>query len=105
LVIGLLVKSQYTVDNTHFTTQFGFIKSKYALKDFTSMELDRDEHKLTVYSGESYMVIKTSPDWQEDLASEILKNNPDVEYTYTLTSASDEDKKNGTPTDNDKKDE
>ena len=105
LIAALLVKSQYTVDKTHFSTQFGFIKSKFPLKDFTSMELDRDEHKLTMYSGESYMVIKVSPDWQEDLASEILRNNPDVEYTYTLTSVGDGDKTNEKPNDNDKKDE
>ena len=72
LMISLLVKSQYVVDETQLTTQFGFIKSKFPLKDFTSMELDRDEHKLIVYSGESYMVIKVCAEWQDDFASVFL---------------------------------
>lgn len=102
LMICLLVKSQYVVNETHLTTQFGFIKSKFPLKDFTAMELDRDEHKLIVYSGENYMVIKVCAEWQDDFASELLKKNPDVQFSYTLTSASGDEPKNDEPKDDNK---
>ena len=35
IVVSLLIKSQYIVDNAHITTQFGFIKSKTDIKTIT----------------------------------------------------------------------
>ena len=99
LMVSLLVKSQYTVDETNLTTQFGFIKSKYALKDFTSIELDREEHKLVVYSGESFMVMKVCAEWQDEFASELMKKNPDIEFSYTLTTVNGEEPKDNEPKD------
>lgn len=94
LVVSLLIKSQYIVDNENFTTQFGFIKSKYPIKDFTSIELDRSENKLTMYAGEAFMVVSVSPVWQDEFASYLLKINPNIEFSYTLTEVKAKDKPN-----------
>ncbi len=93
LVVSLLIKSEYTVEKEAFTTKFGFIKTKFPLKTITEIELDRDEHKLTVRCGEEFSVLSVSPEWQEDFASELIKANPDIEYSYTLPQAKPEDKK------------
>ena len=57
LVIGILVKSQYIIDETYLISQFGFIKSKFEIKKITSMLLNMDTKKLTVYYGEEFFVL------------------------------------------------
>ena len=84
IVVALLIKSQYIVDDKNFTTQFGLIKSKCALKDITSVVLDRDTNKLTVYMGEAYSVLSVQPSWNEDFVRALLKGNPSIDYSYTI---------------------
>lgn len=84
IVVALLIKSQYIVDDKNFTTQFGIIKSKCALKDITSVVLDRDTDKLTVYMGEAYSVLSVQPSWNEDFVRALLKGNPSIDYSYTV---------------------
>ncbi len=103
LIACLLAKSQYIVDNGYIVTQFGFVKSKYALKEITSISLDRTEHKLTVNAGESFMVLSVSPDWQEDFATAIIKANPDIEFSYTLTEVPKDGENKDEPKDNEKR--
>ena len=57
LMISVLCNSQYIVDDTYYTTQFGFIKSKFPIKDVTKLELDTDTQKLTVFVGEEFSVL------------------------------------------------
>jgi hypothetical protein len=85
VIVALLIKSQYIVDDTHFTTQFGFIKSKTAIKDITSIVYDTETKKLTVYMGEAFSVIAVSPTWNETFVRALLKVNPDIDYSYTVT--------------------
>lgn len=85
IVVALLIKSEYAVTNEYLITQFGFIKTKYLLKDITAIEHDRDTHKLTVKFGEQFCVMSCLSEWADDFAHAILKANPNVEYSYTLT--------------------
>lgn len=85
LITGVLIKSQYSVKDGNFITQYGFIKSKFPVKDFTSMTLNTDEKKLTIYSGEQYMIISVSPDWVHEFTKALLEINPKIEYSFTLT--------------------
>lgn len=93
LIVALLVKSQYIVDERNFTTQFGLIKSKCALKDITSVVLDRDTNKLTLYMGEAFSVVSVRPSWNEDFVRALLKGNPDIDYSYTVKENKPEDEK------------
>ena len=93
LMISLLIKSQYTVDEKYFTTQFGFIKSKTEVKTITAMVLDTDTHKLTVYMGEEYYVLSISKEWNEDLAQALLAVNPQIDYSFTLAETDGKSKK------------
>ena len=70
IVVALLIKSQYIVE--------------CALKDITSVVLDRDTNKLTVYMGEAYSVLSVQPSWNEDFVRALLKGNPSIDYSYTI---------------------
>ena len=89
-VVGILVKSQYIIDETYYTTQFGFIKSKFPIKDVTKLELDTDTHKLTVYVGDMFSVLSLSPTWNDEFIAALRKVNPDIEFTFTLAEKSEQ---------------
>lgn len=86
LVISILIKSQYVLDDTHFIVQFGFIKNKYPIKDITSVILNSDTKKTTVYLGEeNFLVLSIPESLNDDFSKAIRKFNPDVEYSFTLS--------------------
>ncbi len=93
VVVALLVKSQYFVNDTHYGTQFGLIKSAFPLKDVTAIELNTDTSKLTVYAGENFSVLTLSPAWRDDFVAAMRKGNPNIEFTFTLTDEHDEEEK------------
>jgi hypothetical protein len=84
LITSVLVRSVYVVDDEYFYTQFGFVKSKFAIKDMTSMLLDREKQKLSVYFGEQFLVLSIKEEWRERFVNAILAVNPKVEYGFVL---------------------
>ena len=93
LVIALLVRSQYIVKDGQLVLQFGFIKSKYPLNAVTSLLLDTDTKKITVYMGEDFFILTTHPTLNNDLVQAIRKENPDVEFSFTLSETQDKNNK------------
>ena len=85
IIISLLIKSQYLVTDAELITQFGFIKTKYPVKAITEIDHDRDTNKLTVKFGEQFCVLSCISEWTDDFVHAILKANPNIEYSYTLT--------------------
>ena len=85
IVIAILIRSQYIVDGESLVTQFGIIKSKFAIREITSVLLDCDLKKLSVYFGEQYSVISVSPEWNEELVRALLAVNPNIDYGFTLS--------------------
>ncbi len=81
-VLWILCKSQYIVDETHYTTQFGWIKSKYPIKDVTALELNVETQKLTVYIGEEFSVLSLAKEWQDEFIAALRAVNPDVAFTF-----------------------
>jgi hypothetical protein len=93
LMISILAKSQYIVDGTHYTTQFGFIKSSFLIADITAIVLDSDTKKLTVYVGEEFTVLSLNEAWNEEFVRALLDANPEIEYSFTLAENKDKDEK------------
>lgn len=85
LMISILAKSQYVVGETHYIAQFGFIKSKFLIKDITAVVLNTDEKRLTVYMGEQYTILSTFPDDNEKFAKTLQKVNPNIDFSFTLS--------------------
>lgn len=83
VVVSILVKSQYVIDKKNYTTQFGFIKSSFAIKDITSIVLDTATSKLTVYVGEQYSVLSLSPEWNNDFIQALREVNPNIDFSFT----------------------
>ena len=84
LVLSILAKSQYLVDDKSFTVQFGFIKSVFAIKDITSLLLDSDSRKLTIYFGEQFSVLSIDPLWNDELIKKLREINQNIEFSFTL---------------------
>lgn len=94
LAVSILIRSRYIVDDEYYTTQFGFIKSKFPIKDVTSLVLNTDLNKLTVYFGEQYSVLSISPEWNDAFVTALREVNPNIDFSFTLAEKSDEkDKK------------
>ena len=85
IVIAILIRSQYVVVGETFITQFGIIKTKFPIKEMTSLLFDRDLCKLSIYFGEQFSVISVSPTWNEELVRALLAVNPNIDYGFTLT--------------------
>ena len=90
VMISLLIKSQYAVTEEHLITQYGFIKSKFALKEITELTLDLQVQKLKVNFGEQFLVLKVSEEWNERFVRAMLKGNPDISYSFTLADKPEE---------------
>ncbi len=84
IVVALLIKSEYIVDDKTFTSKYGLIKSRFALKDVTAIVLDTDTYKLTVKFGEEYCVLSLSKEWNEELVRAMLAANPNIDYSFTF---------------------
>ena len=85
VVTAMLVRSQYVITETALIVQFGIIKSSFKVADFTSVLLDTDSKKLTVYMGENFFVVTTNPEWNNDFVQALRKVKPDIEFSFTLT--------------------
>ena len=90
LMISVLIRSRYILNNEEFIAQFGFIKSKYAVKDFTSVTLDTDTRKLAVYMGENFFILVIDPAQNNDFVQALRKVNPNVEFNFTLAEKKEE---------------
>ena len=93
LIVALLLRSRYVITKEQFIMQFGLVKSKYAIQDITSLLLDTDTHKLTVYTGEEFFIVTTNPEWNNDLVQAIREIKPEVEFSFTLAEKKDKDEK------------
>lgn len=84
ILISMLVRSQYVVDEKNITVQFGVIKSKTPIESVTAIELDKDTDKLSVYCGETYTVIAVNKAWNDEFVQAIQAVNPKVDYSLVL---------------------
>ncbi len=85
LVTSILLSSEYVVDDTYFISKYGFIKSKFLIKDITAIVFDTDAQKPTVYFGEQFIVVTTLQSCNEALIRALLTVNPDIDYSFTLS--------------------
>ena len=93
-IISVLAKSQYVVTEKHYISQFGFVKSRFLIKEVTKIELDSDTKKLTVFVGEQYMILSLRADDNDAFVQAMREVNKNIEFTFTLaTKTDDNDKK------------
>ena len=90
VVTAMLAQSRYIITEDALVTQFGLIKSKFAIADFTSIVLDTDSRKLTVYMNEAFFVVTTNPEWNNDFVQALRAVKPELEFSFTLTDGKNE---------------
>ena len=94
LIVALLIRSEYSLVGTELITRFGLIKSRYDVLKFTALTHDRELAKLQINCGEEFFVLTLDSAWADDFVREIVKINPNADYSYTLTSAPSSDDEN-----------
>lgn len=87
LIVALLIKSQYSLIGTELITQFGLIKTKYDVLKITELTHDRERSKLQINFGEEFFILLLNSAWEDDFVHELIKLNPNANYSYSLTSA------------------
>lgn len=92
-IISVLAKSQYVVTDKHYIAQFGFVKSRFLIKQVTRLELNSDTKQLTVFVGEEYMVLSIVPDQNDAFVQAMREVNKNIDFTFTLATANTQDKK------------
>ena len=92
VLLSMLIRSRYIVDEKFFTVQFGIVKSKTPIDTITAIELDKETDKLTVYCGESYSVISVNKDWNDEFVKALQAANPKAEYSIVLAKPKKENK-------------
>lgn len=91
LVICIMAKSQYLVDDTYLILQYGFIKSRFKASEITSIVQDTDKKKLQIYFGqEQFIAVNVHSDWFEELVRALLKINPTIDYSFTFSDNNDD---------------
>ena len=84
IVLSILIKSQYIIDGTNYITQFGIIKSAFPIADITSIVLDTQTKKLTVYVGFEFSVLSLKEEWNDEFVRALLEINPNIDYSFTM---------------------
>ena len=84
VLISMLVRSQYLVDEKDVTVQFGIIKSKTPIDSVTALELDADTNKLSLYCGETYTVIAVNKSWNDEFVKAIQAVKPSIDYSIVF---------------------
>ncbi len=90
IMISILVKSQYIIDDSYYIVQFGIIKSKFAIKDITSIVLNADTRKLTIYIGEEFSVLSLAISNHDEFIAALREANPNVDFSFTLAEGKEE---------------
>ena len=90
LMISVLIRSRYVLTENEFIAQFGFVKSKYTVKSFTSVTLDTDTRKLAVYMRENFFIVVIDPAQNNDFVQALRKVNPNIEFNFTLAEKKEE---------------
>ncbi len=85
LVITVLTNSKYILTQKTLTVQFGITKNQFDIENITSLLLDTDSKKLTLYLGEEYFVLFLPEENNHDFVQAIREKNLTIEYSFTLS--------------------
>lgn len=91
--LAIIFRSGYTVKNGILMQSFGFFRTKYEIKEISSLLLNSQEHKLTVYFEKNAVSILITPDKNEAFTRALIAQNPDIDYGFTLAENPPEEKK------------
>jgi hypothetical protein len=81
ILVSLLIKSCYTVSDKYLKSYFGFIISKYEIKNIEKVMLERSTDKLTVlFKDNQYVNIVIAKGEYEDFVNALLAVKSGIAY-------------------------
>lgn len=94
IIISMLIRSQYVINDQYLIMQFGIIRSKYELKKIASVHLFQGAKKLAVYFDDNrYMAIVVNDAWFDDFVKTLTDKNPPIGFSFSTAEEEDELKK------------
>lgn len=96
LVVAMLIRSQYVIDDRELILQFGFIKTRYELKKIYSVRHFMGSGKLAVYFDDmknQYAIIVVKESWFDAFVKALREKNENIEFDFTSAEEEDELKK------------
>ena len=97
LVIAMFVRSRYIITDTELVLQFGFIKTRYALKKIRSIRHFLGSGRLAIYFDDmknQYAIIVVKESWFKDFVEALKENNDAIEFDFVSAEEEAEWKKN-----------
>ncbi len=82
--LTVVLRSGYTITDKRLTQRFGIFRTQYDIRDISSMVLNSESKKLTVYFQGQAIVPMIAPDTNEAFSRAILTVKPDIDYGFTL---------------------
>ncbi len=86
LSLAMLIKSQYIVTDTELILQFGFIKTRYAIKKIKSLRHFMGSGRLAVYFDDmknQYAIIVVKESWFDAFAKALQTRNDAIDFDFT----------------------
>lgn len=83
--VSIIARSGYTITEKYLIQCFGLFHTRYEIREFSSMLLQSDSGKLTVYLGSQAISILIAPDKNDAFTRAVVAVKPDIDYGFTLT--------------------
>ncbi len=96
IVIAILIRSEYVINDKELILSFGIIRTKYLIKDICSIHLFKGANKLTVYFDDfktKYTVIVVKESWYDDFIKTLSERKPSIGFSFSTAEEEDELKK------------
>lgn len=95
VLISMLINSYYAIKGDKLISCFGIIKSKFEISDITTLLLDRNTNKLTVYfKNNNFIVIKICDEWQSEFIDAMCEANKQIEFSINSKQNTPDDTEN-----------
>ena len=85
LVVAMLIKAEYIVDEKNVIAKYGIVKNVFPLSEITSIVLDSDTKKLTLNMENGYFVLNMYEQDNHEFVQAIRQRNPKIDFSFTLT--------------------
>ncbi len=84
LIISMLIRTVYTVDEEYFTLHLGFVRNRYPLNEIISVHLFEGAGKLAVYfQGNRYSAIVIKREQFDDFIHALTTANDKIGFSYS----------------------
>ena len=94
LIVSIMIRSYYSIDDKELCLRLGLLKSRYPLKTVSSVHLFKGSGKLVVYFKDNrYSAIVIAESEYDDFVKTLLEKNDRIGFSFSSPEEEDEIKK------------